>query len=582
MSEPNAQIEHINALTRNARSTWFALLAALVFVTITLMGVEHIDFYGVDRATKLPLVDVEVPTRYFFFAAPLLTAAIYCYFHLYLIRLWDALAEAEPKPNGMHLSTQITPWLISDAALHLRDDGAAPKRPLETPARWLNFLLAWGAGLVVLGFLWWQGMTARNIWMTLIAAFSLLAAAASAWISWCALYRRLKHKRPSHALTESATFTFGVPALACALLFVMQHRVIVPTKELNRKLFETYSIIPLAPVDLTSENIVEKPDGWLPEDLAREEFRVTWCKRDWNDCADQEMPKAFKEEWKRRRSAAIDDLRKPDWSKINATRPDWRGAILNESFLSGANLAGAHLQNAVLSSAQLQNAYLDRAQLQNADLSWAQLQNAYLSWAQLQNAYLSWAQLQNAALFRAQLQNADLSRAQLQDANLSEAQLQDANLSRAQLQDANLRRAQLQGAVLHFAELTGKKSQINFLNATNLSASINNGGALRFVSLAGARFDAKTDFRNAFLDGSVARSAAFDEQMGTPCQWHADILADEQFYGRWRGWVEAKPARRVSDDWRFVGPAKWRDVTPIPPPEGCEWKTGPMPSAEAD
>jgi hypothetical protein len=126
MSKQSQQIEHINALTRNTRSTWFDLLAALVFVTITLMGVEHIDFYGVDRATKLPLVDVEVPTRYFFFAAPRLTTAIYCYFHLYLIRLWDALAAAEPTPNGRPLGPQITPWLISDAALHLRADGAAP------------------------------------------------------------------------------------------------------------------------------------------------------------------------------------------------------------------------------------------------------------------------------------------------------------------------------------------------------------------------------------------------------------------------------------------------------------------------
>ena len=44
-------IDRIDALTRNARNTWFTLLAALVFVSVTLMGVEHIDFYGVDRAT---------------------------------------------------------------------------------------------------------------------------------------------------------------------------------------------------------------------------------------------------------------------------------------------------------------------------------------------------------------------------------------------------------------------------------------------------------------------------------------------------------------------------------------------------
>lgn len=79
-------LDRINALTRNARSSWFVLLAAHVFVAITLMGVENIDFYGVDRATKLPLINVEVSTRYFSITAPILITATYCYFHLHLIR----------------------------------------------------------------------------------------------------------------------------------------------------------------------------------------------------------------------------------------------------------------------------------------------------------------------------------------------------------------------------------------------------------------------------------------------------------------------------------------------------------------
>ena len=151
-------IDRIDALTRNARNTWFTLLAALVFVSVTLMGVEHIDFYGVDRATKLPLVGVDVPTRYFFVAAPILIAAIYGYFHLYLIRLWDALGAAPAQPDGLRLGDVITPWLISDAALHFRynyrhDDCTTP-RPLEGGAMLLNLLLSWVFGLSVLAALW--------------------------------------------------------------------------------------------------------------------------------------------------------------------------------------------------------------------------------------------------------------------------------------------------------------------------------------------------------------------------------------------------------------------------------------------
>ncbi len=101
MSE-NPQVTRINALTQNARTTWFALLSVLLFVGVTLMGVQHIDFYGVDRATQLPLINVSVPTPLFFYAAPVLTASVYGYFHLYLIRLWDALGEAEARIDDGH------------------------------------------------------------------------------------------------------------------------------------------------------------------------------------------------------------------------------------------------------------------------------------------------------------------------------------------------------------------------------------------------------------------------------------------------------------------------------------------------
>ncbi len=137
----DAHVARIDALTKNARNTWFVLLGVLVFVTITLMGVEDIDFYGVDRATKLPLVDVEVPTRLFFVAAPILSAAVYGYFHLYLIRLWVALGAAPAEDQGRKLGDTVTPWLVTDMALKLRSD-ASTARAMDWPAFGLNVGLA--------------------------------------------------------------------------------------------------------------------------------------------------------------------------------------------------------------------------------------------------------------------------------------------------------------------------------------------------------------------------------------------------------------------------------------------------------
>ncbi|MFK7881101.1 hypothetical protein [Roseobacter sp.] len=266
-------LDRINALTRNARSTWFALLAALVFVGITLMEVEHIDLYGVDRATQLPLVNVEVPTPYFFVAAPILIAAIYGYFHLYLIRLWDALGAAPPRLNGIRLGDAVTPWLVTDAALHfrrrMRGDNAAMPRTLEGGAMLLNFLLAWGFGLIVLYFLWRLSMPAREFWMTGIAASGFAISIVTGASSLAMMARRMRQPPTSEPIRLWATGfqTLGLIIGGAALLWNSYQRT-------------EGSLSQLAHLNLSGENIVERPAGWLSYRDARAEFRATWCRRE--------------------------------------------------------------------------------------------------------------------------------------------------------------------------------------------------------------------------------------------------------------------------------------------------------------
>jgi hypothetical protein len=79
----------------------------------------------------------------------------------------------------------------------------------------------------------------------------------------------------------------------------------------------------------------------------------------------------------------------------------------------------------------------------------------------------------------------------------------------------------------------------------------------------------------------------FKSQMGDgnpdgPCQWVlSEKLDDVEFYGRWRGWIEQAPDEFDPPVWHATAIARFvdhiRDVTPIPPPPCCEWKTGPMP-----
>lgn len=110
------QIARINEISALARASWLGLLAYLAFIFVTLLGVTDADFLVPSRQTQLPLVNVEIPTFYFFILAPILAAALYIYLHIFLIKLWDSIADAPrksaPTPaasNGSHSATPSTP-----------------------------------------------------------------------------------------------------------------------------------------------------------------------------------------------------------------------------------------------------------------------------------------------------------------------------------------------------------------------------------------------------------------------------------------------------------------------------------------
>ncbi|WP_240722252.1 hypothetical protein [Poseidonocella sp. HB161398] len=99
-------------------------------------------------------------------------------------------------------------------------------------------------------------------------------------------------------------------------------------------------------------------------------------------------------------------------------------------------------------------------------------------------------------------------------------------------------------------------------------------------------FNAATDWRNAFLDGSVALPDGFPAPVVHACGWiTAPIAEDAEFFGKWRGWLEAAPELALglpTPPWMdLFGPETLRDMAAIPPPPECQWDTSPLPGAEA-
>ncbi len=459
------------------------------------MSVEHIDFYGVDRATRLPIFAVDVPTRYFFVAAPILIAAIYCYLHLYLIRLSEALGKAPARVDGVRLGDAVAPWLITDAALHFRrwrrrDNSAAP-RTLERISSVFNVILAWGLGPFVLAALFYLSLPARDFWITVTAGVLLCAGLMSCLASLDAMFHALRAKYGARQ-TSALKPKIALPICLCALLSVVgmsytATEVAVPWPKKLQKLQK---------LQLRGEQIFERPAGWVPYHVARKQFRVIWCQReapDENCIHSLTLQGDFKEEFEGLRRSVLADMRRPDWNKKGRRKPDFRNADLVSSFLVGANL--------------------EHARLQGANLNRVKLEGAQLRLAKLDGASLKHAWMEMANLRRAELKNVSLNEARLEGAVLNHS-----NLTGARMVETRLINSQMEGTTLHFVRLAGKTTKPNILDGTDLRGSTFDGGVLRHVDLRPVSFDSDTDFRNAFLDGSVRMSDAFRVQMGDPCQ----------------------------------------------------------------
>ncbi|WP_146346879.1 pentapeptide repeat-containing protein [Phaeobacter marinintestinus] len=594
----NPQVTRINALTQNARSTWFVLFSILIFSGVTLVRVEHIDFYGVDRQTHLPVINIGVPTWLFFYAQPILVAAIYCYFHLYLIRLWEALGQAPTRIQGTKLADSIMPWLVTDAALHLRRilrrDNCCTLRDMEGASMTLNFLLAWSSGPFILGWTWCKSMAARDFAMTLSSGILFSVSVIVGAVSLVLLFRNMKHPKiaRTHAVTRHPIFLTTWVFMFIGCIGVSWARTTEPVW-----------IVDLATIDLREASVTNRPSGWLPPHVAKALDYRDWCTRDDRpgcfgvSAAEQ---RDFDLDWYEKRRSLIADIRKPARRGNNRTEdvqahietvvnkgPLWSIDVheaetvqrledslkqISSSALDfrKADLRGAFLADANLVAARFASTHAPFAVFEHADLSFSSHnKNTNLHGAQLSGAILRWSRFRGS----------DLSNAHLDRADLRGAKLVAVNLLGASMVNTVFANTELTGSKLDLSYMAGSENNPLDLGGVDLSSSTNEGGALRHVDLYGAIFDDNTDWRNVFLDGSVEVPLELERSMNFPCQWewarnhYSKLLQTEQlFFSQWRGWLSRLPDWQPSY-WSDIAPKEWHDVQPVYPPEHCLWKT---------
>jgi uncharacterized protein YjbI with pentapeptide repeats len=590
-------LKRVSSIIQNARATWFALLGALVFASVTLASVKDLSFFVNTVETKLPLVGISVPVNSFFWAGSLLIAAIYAYFHLYLELLWQALGKAPARIGGKPLADRIDPWIVADSALRLRDwlreakgeQRASCQRSMPQISGFVSFGLVWLFGTGVILWFWLRSMPAHDLQLTGVNGIVLIA---TLWV-FCTSLTSAHNYLADSEIRWRWRPVFSVAMVAVVGLTLVwtwidpwagQPRETVFYACDARQIEAGRRFCPgniridwLRPAiaDLREVVFTEKPKDWQSKEIAETEFRARWCKeRGKPECAnpldptnrkfESDLERPFQAAWKERWAAQLASFLKPnlkgrDFRGADMTLSAFEGADFNDVTLNGAVLSFARLDGADLSDARLSGVALSGARLDGANLSLATLDGANLSGAKLDGAYLGAASLLGADLSNASLDGADLIDARLDSATLTGAHLQDALLSGAVLVGATLGGARLDGADLSGARMFGMRTELLDLSSASLISANFHGSGFRFAKVSAENLAQVKEFLTSFGDASVSMPPG----VAVPCQWGTTELSDAEYFGRWEGWASLLGD---PDSYSDLGSDAY---PPVAPPPGC-------------
>jgi len=486
------RLKLVEELSKNAGKLFVSLLLLCLFALLTVAQTRDADLFTNQGTTKLPVVDAEVSVVLFYLLTPAVLLSVYVYFHVYLQRLWEALAQLPAVfPDGETLDRKSHPWLVNDL---IRDyfprlhDECPPLSGIQR--RLCVFLVWWLIPVSLLPF--WAKYLVRRDWsVTLLhiaalvlavwiaALFYRLARATLKGNVWnFSLWRPPQQDRRLWARTNAA-LVLGTMFFA-GVSYAAFHGMPGPAQGERR-----YGAnIPLYGGFREAPGPVRSPlwKEWGPAFLG------------WFHCA------------------PFAQITQADLSD----RPSgWKGAAPEDVFpIKGAELQGVDLRYANATGTFLVNAAVHEAELRGVNLVGADLRRAYMVHSNFMGADLQGAILVGANLFQAHLCGANFERAIFsreylkkpypKAAYVGEAKMIGVNLQHADLRNTNLRGADLRGADLRWADLRGADLRSPAPREANPPPSDPRTGKPRPTDLRGA------DLRGANLHGAYISNAYLD------------------------------------------------------------------------
>ena len=364
------QLAYVAEVSKNARTSWFGLIGLLLFCGVTLLAVEDRDFFEYGVSTQLPLIGVSVPTKSFFWAAPLLVTGLYTYLHLYLDKLWKALRRLPDEIEGRPVTHVVWPWLISDTALERRPD--VERSPYWFVTRFVTLCLCWLIGPAALLLFWIKSWAPHDERLTLLIGAQL------AWLclvganSWLGMCRE----------TEADRSFFGRMPRGGLLYLGLILSILISAVGYSRT--ESGQFGELYEAELYRAEFTIPDKDWRGRDAAWRAYQRAH-RRDVvleliregqgeQDVSEAQITERLKREFEQDRAEARAALERRDY-----VGEDLRNADLREAFLVGLDLRDARMEGADLTRARMEGADLIRAEMTDAVVQFASVIGARLS-----------------------------------------------------------------------------------------------------------------------------------------------------------------------------------------------------------
>ncbi len=361
----------VTEMWKNARLYFLTTMAVSVYSWLIISTMTDVNLIAKFASFPLPIIEIEIPTIVFYWAAPVLLLAFFIELHRYTPRVYRGLAKLPAVfPDARRLDQVFAPWPLA-GLIRSHAPWLAAERTFWSRLRtMIEVMLGWWVVPFTLYLFWVRFVPRHDLPGTALHVVLVAVCLGFGFASYRDTTETLRGERATGLrMTHEAKGLLSFPRVAAVagfagivLLSIAAFAGWNPVTESRDLRLQTgLRVIGYrAYADVVAEDVSAKLDGWTPGDTTRLQGA---------------------------------DLEGVDLRHLRASR----------AFLMNSNLRGADLHGAVLTSSNLESSDLSNASLKGASLADIRLAGATLIGATLDSSDVRGADLQGVNLEGASL-----------------------------------------------------------------------------------------------------------------------------------------------------------------------------------